>query len=145
MISAHRPKRQRDYKAEYARRVAKGTAAGRTRQEARGHHERERGQTEAGYRRERSILKYGATPAELTRLRRAAREHILAQLGAVGTRAPVYEPTVRKGLRMLHARSLETILQYTGRDFRSLGALDLNEVAVLLEDDELERNPFWYH
>jgi hypothetical protein len=34
-------RKSRDYKAEYARRIAKGTAAGKTRQQARGHKPRE--------------------------------------------------------------------------------------------------------
>ena len=48
--------RQRDYKAEYARRIARADAKGKTRQQARGHKVREH-----VIRREREIAKRGIT------------------------------------------------------------------------------------
>ena len=48
--------RQRDYKAEYARRIARAEAKGKTRQQARGHKVREH-----VIRREREIAKRGLT------------------------------------------------------------------------------------
>ena len=52
----------RDYKAEYARRIARGLAQGKTRQQARGHVVKEH-----IVRRQRSIVRYGVTPYQRRR------------------------------------------------------------------------------
>lgn len=56
--------RKRDYAAEYARRLAKGRSAGKTRQEARGHRA-----GEASYRRKREREEYGLASSEVTSIR----------------------------------------------------------------------------
>jgi poly-D-alanine transfer protein DltD len=51
--------RKRDYKAEYARRIATGMSKGKTRQQARGHKPREH-----VARKERELREYGLTSAQ---------------------------------------------------------------------------------
>lgn len=53
-------RKSRDYAGEYARRIAKATAAGKTRQQARGHKAREHVE-----RREKEVAKYGMTISQL--------------------------------------------------------------------------------
>lgn len=148
-------RRKRNYKAEYARRIAKAEKAGKTRQAARGHKPKEHLE-----RARRSQSKYGASPATMTRLRNQARAKMLAAYQVIA-KARVNERTVARGLKYLHSEDLRAIVNdWSGVDFVNLqkGLLPLNpkvndsyydqldeffphSVDLIDEDDTL---PGWY-
>jgi hypothetical protein len=63
MATRGRP-RKRDFKAEYAKRIARAQAVGKTRQQARGHHAQEHIE-----RAEKEREQFGITRVEITRVR----------------------------------------------------------------------------
>lgn len=140
-------KRQRNYKAEYARRIAKAKAAGKTRQEARGHKPREHVE-----RARRSAAKYGASPSTMTRLRREAKDKLKALYLKVA-RNRVNEHTIARGMKYLHADDLRALIERD--DFEIIGKASIQATYLdqLAEDfpvsiDEIEgaeHNPYWYH
>lgn len=144
-------KRKRNYKAEYAARIARAAAKGKTRQQARGHKAKEH-----VVRAERSKAKYGASPATMTRLRKAAKEKLIA-LYTVIAKNPVSERTVARGMRMLHAEDLRELIarddiEIIGKATIQGGAEDsyLNQLAddfpYSIDDIEaVDFNPYWYH
>lgn len=142
-------RRRRDYKAEYARRVA-GTAPGSAERQAKRGHKPPPGKTEGAHRRERTMRKFGVSPSTLTRLRAAARDNIVSQLHAVGTRKWINEKTVTKGLAMLHANTLRNLALIDGGAIKQLASLDYGDVAAneLFDDEDADewegRNPLWY-
>ena len=132
-------RRQRDYKAEYRARIAAGRATGKTRQEARGHVIREH-----VVRAERVRVRYGVTPSQLTRLRAAARAHVLAELRREGTIRAPNMATIEKGMRQLSGDQLEQLTMMDGGTMRMLAGAALDVVADFFGED-FERNPLWYH
>lgn len=153
---AIRPKRRRNYKAEYKRRVAKGERAGKTRQQARGHKGKEHVE-----RAERSRSKYGASPGTMTRLRREAREKLLAVYNRTA-RGKVREKTVKRAMKYIHADDLRALIDGPDTNIvnmkNELSPLDPETTAAdvyhsaLAEyfpesiDDlvDLDFNPGWY-
>lgn len=150
---ARKPPRKRNYKAEYERRQAKGRAAGKTRQQARGHKPREHVE-----RARQSQAKYGASPSTMTRLRREAASKLLAIYKTIA-KNPVNETTVARGMRLLHADDLRELIARDSIDTVSM----LKEISPLrpssasyleqleqyfpesIDDiDDAEWNPGWY-
>jgi hypothetical protein len=135
-------RKARDYKAEYARRVASARAAGKSMREARGH---AREPQERKERRARAYREHGVSPERLSRLRRAAKAHMLAALA--GGKGPVNEATVDRGVKMMNGEMLALIPQLPPDHLRGLAGLSY--AALILEYPDLEnddeRNPFWYH
>jgi hypothetical protein len=144
---ATRPKRRRNYKAEYARRIARAAAAGKTRQQGRGHKAREH-----VTRARRTRAKYGVSPAQLGKLRKAAFDRVMALFNATA-RNPVSERTVHRGMRMLHGDDLQSLIDMDDVDV--LSAVKVSDAYLYQLDeyfphsiDEIEsegHNPLWYH
>lgn len=150
------PKRKRDYKAEYARRIARATAAGKTRQAARGHKPKEH-----VVRQRRSISKYGASPSTMTRLRNQAKEKLMAVYRTVAKNPMrVSDRTVARGMRLLHADDLRTLIARDDIEIvnmtKELSPLDTEadsyheQLAQYFpvsvdEIDAADFNPGWYH
>jgi hypothetical protein len=135
-------KRQRDYAAEYARRIASGALRGKTRQAARGHKVREHVERAA-----REARKFGIAGSRLTRLRAEALHHVLHELNSIRTKYKPNEETIRRGLNLLHSETLRLILTQSGNDYRMMAMLDYQEVAQVISEDPAtwgERNPYWY-
>lgn len=140
-------RRPRDYKAEYKRRIAKGVAAGRSRQQARGHKIKEHVE-----RRRRAILKYGGTPSQLTHWRRAAFENARQVLGTAA-RNPIDERTLKRGVRLLHLDDLKALAEMDPFAVASAVKIDGAHIAALEEYfpasmdaiEAEEHNPLWYH
>lgn len=141
-------KRKRNFKAEYARRIAKAKASGKTRQQGRGHKAKEHVE-----RAKRTKAKYGISPAQLTRLRSKARAKVLAVFEATA-RNPVNDATVRRGIAMLHPDDLRRLVD-------DLDPIDIISAAKIqdayldqladyfpasIDDIEgVDFNPLWYH
>lgn len=140
-------KRRRDYKAEYQRRLARGAAQGKTRQQARGHVVKEHVE-----RARRTNLKFGASPSTLTRWRKLAFENALKTITAAAKKT-VYEPTLHKGIRLLHIDDLKTLAEMDPLDIVSVLHVDQASLAGLeqyfphsVDTIEAEQfNPLWYH
>lgn len=153
-------KRKRNFKAEYARRIAKGAASGKTRQQARGHREKEHVE-----RARRSKSKYGASPGTMTKLRAQAKGTLL-KMYQRRARQPVNEQTVKRGMKYLHADDLRKIindeiatinaingmqaLSPTGTNEDPNGDSYFEQLAEhfptsvdLLDGEDI--NPLWYH
>lgn len=140
-------KRKRDYKAEYARRIAKAMAAGKTRQQARGHKPKEH-----VVRARKSQAKYGASPSTMTRLRKQAYDRVLGLYNRVA-KNPVSSRTVHRGMRMLHADDLWGLVAMDDVDVISavkvsdtyLDQLSEYFPASMDAINDAEWNPLWYH
>ena len=135
-------RKARDYKAEYARRKASGIAAGKTLRQARGH---AREPEERKARRARAYREHGVSPERLSRLRRAAKAHMLAALA--GGKGPVNEAAVDRGVKMMTGEMLGVVIQMSPDQLRGFAGLSYQSLILEypdLEKDE-ERNPFWYH
>jgi hypothetical protein len=140
------PRRRRDYKAEYERRIAKGAAAGKSRQLARGHKVKEHLE-----RREQTIAKYGVSPSQLTSLRKLARAHVVATLEPIA-KAPISERQLRAGLRLLSGADLQRVLGWSGIEMLSVLHIDDQHLPALagyfpesmdyILDERI--NPLWY-
>jgi hypothetical protein len=165
---ARKPKRQRDYKAEYARRTAKlAPGPSPERQRARGHKPKEHVE-----RARRTRRKFGVSPSTLTKLRARVVDHILAQLAAAGTAQPVKPATVRRGIKALNGNMLRFVLatEMHGETIKAGASIqgdgpEHEEVAArfseyfeslvdLWQDGDVQMpaelspddwNPFWYH
>lgn len=145
--------RQRDYAAEYRRRLAStarklGKPRSRLtpaeRQAARGHKAEA---TEKRTRRERVKRQYGVTPERLARLRREARDHIVASLEISRTRGPVNPETIRRSVGGIGAKGLETLIELPADAIFAMAHRsydDLIDEYPELENPD-ERNPTWYH
>lgn len=139
--------RQRNYKAEYERRLAKGAASGKSRQLARGHKVKEHVE-----RKRRAIVKYGVSPSQLTRLRKLAFDKAKAVHDVAGKQA-VYEKTLLKGIRLLHGDDLQALIDMDPLSIVSAVKIDDAHLAALDEyfphsTDAIEGeswNPLWYH
>jgi len=140
-------KRKRDYKAEYAKRIAKAEAAGKTRQQARGHKAKEHVE-----RARRSKAKFGVSPSTLTKIRKKARDRLLA-LYQKTARNPVSEKTLRRGMKLLHYEDLLSLIDMDPIDVLSAVKIQdtyLEQLAqyfpVSIDDIESAgTNPLWYH
>lgn len=140
-------KRQRDYKAEYERRIALGAAKGKTRQQARGHIAKEHVE-----RARRTQLKYGASPSTLTRWRKLAFERAL-EIHRKSAKHAIYEPTLKKGIRILHIDDLKALAEADPFDVISAVKIQQTELAGLeqyfphsMDNIDAEQfNPLWYH
>jgi hypothetical protein len=134
----------RDYKAEYARRRASGSARGLTPSEARGHKNEP---VERRARRARIRAEYGISPERLSRLRRAARAHIRGALSAAGTQGPINEDTVDLGIRQMSAAILAEIPGMSADALKNLAHKSYEDLIIVYPElkDGPDRNPFWYH
>lgn len=144
MARSRKPAKPRDFKAEYARRKRNALAKGKTMQEARGHKNES---AERKARRARVRAEHGISVERLSKLRRQARDRVVAGLGTAGTKNPVNVVTIDKGMRLLnrdqlnHVRALST-KEVQRRAFMSYEDL-IDEYPEYENDDEI--NPFWYH
>lgn len=146
---AKAPKRQRNYKAEYERRLAKGRTAGKSRQQSRGHKVKEHVS-----RADKTRRKYGVSPAQLTKLRAAARDRVVA-LFTVTAKKPVNTDTVERGMKLLHGDDLARIADDELDNVDLISAVKISEAYFdqlaeyfpasidMIEDEGL--NPLWYH
>lgn len=140
-------KRKRDYKAEYARRIAKATASGKTRQQARGHKPKEHIE-----RARRAKAKYGVAPSTLTRLRKRAYER-LKSLYEKTARNPISDRTIKRGMKLLHHEDLRNLIDMDQIDILSAVKIQDTYLEQLAEYfpasiDDIEgasHNPLWYH
>lgn len=149
-------KRKRDYKAEYAKRLARGAVKGKTRQQARGHKAKEH-----VVRAQRSKAKYGVSPSTLTRLRAQAKDKLVAAYKIIA-RNPyqVSDDTVRRGMRLLHAEDLRAIIAWDGIQITNMknelspldpaadsyyGQLEKYFPASVDDINAADHNPGWYH
>ena len=144
--------RKRDYAAEYRRRVAGTKKGSPERQRKRG---KKPGETAAvKERREEYVEIWGATRAEMKRLRKRAFDHVLAITtgwndtgDANSDHKPhkwVDEPvreTIRRNMNNLTADLLEMVLSETYDTALSIIGPDPTEEGV---NGELF-NPWWYH
>lgn len=139
-------RKARDYKAEYARRVANATARGKTRAQARGHANEP---VERRERRQRIRAQYGVSPERLSRLRRAAAEHVETQLRAAGTVRPGSPDRDRidSGMRRLSGEALIAAGQLDAQEIKARAGYSYQmlilEFPEYENDDEI--NPFWYN
>lgn len=150
-MSRARSSRQRDHKAEYARRIANAAKKGISRQRARGHQKSEHVE-----RRRRAILNYGAPPATLTKWRKKAFAHVLRVMASKAQK-PINEDYLRHGFELLHIEDLRACVELGGTDATAIAAVQEVHLALLSEwfpysddlieegDEEGPRNPFWYH
>lgn len=140
-------KRKRNYKAEYARRIARAEAAGKTRQQARGHKPKEHIE-----RARRSKIKYGVSPGTLTKWRNKAKDRLLAIYDKIA-RNPVSETTLRRGMKLLHYEDLVELVEMDRMDIISAVKIQSTYLEQLAEhfpvsiDDivDADHNPLWYH
>ncbi len=147
-MAIYKPKKKRDYAAEYKRRIASAEAKGRSRQSARGHIAKEHVE-----RARRAKAKFGASPSTLTRLRGKVLAHLIAELEMEGTRKAIKIATLTKGVRLLHVEDLRTALVLNGTDIKAVAAAQMVDMAALAltfpysEDavEDAQQNPFWYH
>lgn len=151
MARSRRPKRQRDYQAEYARRRAQGLAAGKSVRAARGHAAPSwapPGASEYATRKERVRVKFGTTPARLTQLRKDAVAYVIAELTEAGTKGKINPDTIYEGMRRLNADQLEIVLQMDGPGMKVQASLDYGQGMFddIQDDEEPDdyRNPYWY-
>jgi len=137
-------RKARDYKAEYARRIASARGRGKTMREARGH---AREPEERRQRRMRTYQQHGVSPERLAKARKAFVEHMINTLGAVTTRNHVDRAIITKHARLLPLDIIEDVILQTGAtEIQNLARRNYQEMILEypeLENDE-ERNPLWY-
>lgn len=93
----------------------------------------------------------GHKEENLERLRRRTRRHILLQLAAAGTRAPVSEKLIQKNVHGMSRDMMHGVLRLDGIGMKALASVRTAEDWDAFWDEEppddfdKDDNPLWYH
>lgn len=134
----------RDYKAEYERRISRATAAGKTRQAARGHKVREHVE-----RRQKEIVRYGLTIDQLKKVNAWGERRAAAQptISFFMDNEDLVNWTKRNGFDQFSAfkRTWERERRKYKRAPRPKGEASLDDLYDGIELDELAPEWTYYH